>query len=275
MNPDRISDWNALLASWTDFARRAASLPKTSQTARLQQVLPAIIGLQAITHAAAEIHELPEAEQIVGLDRADVLRIQYDAQVRAAWDDGFEELPNELLALLDDAVQAVKLARSGGFMWVVASDRFVVAHPEPLVAALTALKSSDGSSAFRGDLWVPTPGVPLFAGSPIAFVAGARGVTPGHEIVAITESWLEGGEGEFEPVGEHGWIFGMRQVYRQFDFRKGGPVRDVVVTMGEEPGGQALLVRAIKGGAAMPVHMMPKFNGKLPALPVEWADEAL
>lgn len=141
------------------------------------------------------------------------------------------------------------------------TDRLVAAHPEILILRLSELN-------FRGDLYVPSPGISLFRGSPAAFARLPDGQRPDeHVIRAIKEFLVEASRPERVPA--------LRQVFRQYDFAKAGPVRDLVVVEHESSpavGGQALLVRAMCAGRAQTVQLPPRKRADIPPLPVVFQD---
>src|SRR5262245_40321112 len=47
--------WPALLGHWTAFAQNSLALPKTADGDRWRAAVPAIIGLQALTHALGDL----------------------------------------------------------------------------------------------------------------------------------------------------------------------------------------------------------------------------
>jgi DNA-binding transcriptional LysR family regulator len=105
----QILTWATLLARWTDFARSAVALPREGEGGRLRQAVPSLIGLQAVTHALAELDRLPELERSVGLDRAEVLIGRYDAAIGAIW--AGEPRPDNVSEFVTDANAALEGAK--------------------------------------------------------------------------------------------------------------------------------------------------------------------
>jgi hypothetical protein len=248
-----------LLAKWTDFARAAVALPKDACGERWRSAVVPIISLQAITQALGELDLLAADERALALDRAEV-QSRADAQaLHAIWRG--EEMPEAVIELIDDARLAVQSGRDAGVEWVVAQERMTAEHPGELVAALL-------SRGFAGDLYVPTPGVAMFETSPAVFARLANGAMPDDETIEMISEWFDG-------VGEPERVAGMRQAYRQFDFRVGRAVRDLVVPMRAPlPGGQPLLVCAIERGEARPVTLPPRKSAEIAPLPVVEGDDA-
>jgi hypothetical protein len=111
---------------------------------------------------------------------------------------------------------------------------------------------------FAGDLYLGAPGQVLSETCPIAFLHEPGGGMPDGEVIAAVAGFLDanGVEGEEIRRGP------PRQAYRQFDFSRGGPVRDLVVWMGGDPQpGQPLLVPVVLAGQGQPVAL-PQRRGK-------------
>jgi hypothetical protein len=110
----RVLTWAALLAEWTEFAKSAVALPTTGQGGKLREAVPALIGLQAVTQALAELDQLPEGERALGIDRAEVLIGRYGVALAAIWGAG---VPAQVQEVVDDARAALvgaRALRSGG-----------------------------------------------------------------------------------------------------------------------------------------------------------------
>jgi hypothetical protein len=103
----QVLTWSALLARWMDFAKSAVALPRDGEGGRLRAAVPALIGLQAVTHALAELDQLPPPERGVGLDRAEVLIERYGDDLRAIWNG---TLPAQVSEVVRDARVALEAA---------------------------------------------------------------------------------------------------------------------------------------------------------------------
>ncbi|MFA6045644.1 MAG: hypothetical protein WC718_11725 [Phycisphaerales bacterium] len=239
---DRVITWAGLLAKWTEFAQSAGALPTTGDGARMRACVPAIIGLQAITHALAELDELPIDEYALGQDRAEVVIRRHVDEIHYAWEA--EPLPDALREIISDARLALLATKSAGLEWRVQGGPLVADHPAEFGTSLIG-------AGFVGDLYLPAPGVPLFDGCPAAFLKAPNGAKPEKEFAAAVREFLR-------VVAKPTRVKFMRQAYRQFDFGTGKIRRDFVVPMnGELPGGQPLLVPVIIGGELQPVPMPP------------------
>ncbi len=256
-DPSRARTWATLLAYWTEFAQRAVALPAEGEGGRWKASVAPIIGLQAITHALAETETLPPDERALGLDRAELLIRRHAKELHGAWRG--EPMPEAIDELLQDAAHALVGAQSLGLEWLVRAEALEADHPAELVAALLA-------SGFTGDLDLPAPGVPLFAGCVAAHLRPGRRAAIDPDHAALVGAFL--GQPERLVAAPRG-VRVRRLAYRQFDFAQGGPVRDVLAPEDQLPAGQPLLVRAIEGGQAQPVPLPPRRSAPIQPLPVE------
>ncbi len=251
-----MQTWSALLAHWTDFARASVALPDDGEGGRWKRAVPHVIALQATTMALGEVDRIEDAERPVALDRAEITCRESVGAIHELWRG--EPVPALVSELIDDSRVAFELAANAGVEWVVTADRVECGHPAELVAGLR-------KTGFLGELFVPSPGQPVFRGAPAAFARGPAGAPPTDEQIVLIARFL--GQGA---VGEPERITLPRQVYRQFDFGAGGPVKDLVVPMNEDlPSGQPVLVLAIEGGEPVSVPLPPREPPTLGALPVE------
>jgi hypothetical protein len=253
---DRAMTWAALLGKWTEFAQSALALQDNDEGGRLKDAVPAIITLQAVTHACAELGQLEPDERALGTDKAELLIKQNAAELNRIWSG--EVMPEAIIEIVEDAQLALRAVTQGGIEWVVAAEAIVAQHPSEILETLVV-------SGFVGDLFLPTPGVPIFQNAPAVF---ARGFEPDTEIGAmlleLIPAFLDG-------VDEAEMVSIARQVYRQFDFSKGGPVRDLVQPMDATlTPGQPLLIPAILAGEVQPISLpIPGAEHQRP-LPVEF-----
>ncbi|MEQ8770394.1 MAG: hypothetical protein RIB60_07790 [Phycisphaerales bacterium] len=253
--PD-ITTWSALLAHWTEFARASVALPDEGEGGRWKRAVPHVIALQATTMALGELDRLDDAERPVALDRAEITCRDATGAIHDLWRG--EPVPELVSELIDDSRVAFERAANAGVEWVVTAERVVCDHPAELVAGLR-------KSGFAGELFVPAPGQPVFRGAPAAFARGPAGSAPSDAQLALIAKFL----GK-KNVGEPERIALPRQVYRQFDFAAGGPVKDLVVPMNEDlPPGQPVLVLAIEGGESASVPLPPREAPRIGSLPVE------
>lgn len=259
--PDALT-WSALLAKWTEFAQSVVALPENEEGDRWRDAAAPIITLQACANAMGDLDELSSDERLFGLDKAEILIQRSAKQLHALWTG--EPLPHEITEIIDDARRARSAAAGRGLEWIVADERLIAPHPGDLQ---TVLASAD----FSGDLMLPTPGVPLFEGAPCAFLRGRMGEIPADELIEVIEAYLSTCDGEWDGPEA---VAGPRQVYRQFDFAAGGPVRDLVAPMDRDlPAGQPQLMPAIESGDVLPVPLPIRGADQVRSLPVEQADE--
>lgn len=262
-NTSQNMTWATLLAHWASLARASMALPAGADGDRWRAAVPAIIDLQAVTCALDDLDRLAEPdERALALDKADML-IQRDAEaLKELWNG--EELHAELQSLIVDACAAHAAAEEGGIEWVVTTERLVAQHPAELVEVLMAM-------GFAGDLYVPAPGMPIFRTCPAAFARDLNGASPNREMCKAIRAFL-GGSGAVSKPKRMPYLC---MAYRQFDFSKGGAVRDVVEPLGDEPApGQALLIPAILEGEPQPVGLPPRNMPRLEALPVVFDEDS-
>ncbi|HLO40859.1 MAG TPA: hypothetical protein VK176_07535 [Phycisphaerales bacterium] len=255
--------WAMLLARWTEFARASVALPRKGEQGRWRSAVADIIGLQALAQAMGEVDELVRpGERTLGLDLADIQIKAHARNLHEIWKDA--PLPEQLVDLIDDARAMHTACRNAGVEWSVASEQLMAEHPSALVEVLRVM-------GFKGDLYVPTPGVTLFQTCPAIYLSMPGGEIPDEEIMAVIDAHA-GWEGE---LAEPERMYGMRQAYRQFDFLRGGALRDVVLPVDAGlPGGQPLLVCAIRAGEAQGVTLPPRKSAPMNPLPVEFLEEA-
>ena len=255
-SPERQLTWTILLAKWTQIAKSSLNLPQTAEGDRWRAAVPAIINLQAASEAFWDMDDLHGEERAVAFDKGSVLIRTAAAELNTIWKG--EQLPEAAEEIVAEALSAIAIARFGGIEWRLIDAEVTSEHPAELVAALRGI-------GFDGDLFLPTPGVSLFRGSPLAFARGPLGAkVPDNMLDLIDEFLAAETEVEFVP--------GFRQVYREFDFLKGGASRDVVQPFeGGVVAGQPLLVQAIEEGDALPVTLPPR-HGKIAPVPVVFAE---
>jgi hypothetical protein len=261
-SPDRELTWAILLARWTEFARASVALPTEGTGGKWRAAVADIISLQAVTEALSEVDDLTgEGGRAHGLDLAGVQIKTHAGNLHAIWHD--EPLPEQIVLLIDDARRMHAGCLSAGVEWGVVSEELTAEHPSGLVAMLLAM-------GFKGDLYVPTPGVQIFETCPAVFVSIAGGGIPEDEVLdAIEQDGPWNGD-----LGEAERVYGLRQAYRQFDFLRGGALKDVVLPISAGlPGGQPLLVCAIRNGEAQPVTLPPKKSAPLKQIEVEFLEE--
>ena len=256
MSDDPTITWAALLAHWTDFARSAAALGDEGEDGLWKRAVPHVIALQATTMALGELDRIDPEGRPLALDRAELTCRDAAGAVHELWKG--EAMPEGLAELIHDARVAFEQAANAGVEWIVKAERLTGEDPSALVARLT-------KAGFRGELFVPTPGVVLFKGSPAAFARGPGGSPPTVEHERTIADFLGVKRGVVSPAERIG---SPRQVYRQVDFATGKVRRDVVVGLHETlPPGQPMLALAIDAGEATGV--LQPYRGPAPVEAVE------
>lgn len=261
--PDAPVSWTTLLAGWTEFARSAVALPDSPDSDRWRASVAPAIALHATAMALGELTRLDPEERPLAMDRSELTIREQAARLNETW--RAEPMPGSLTELIDDARLAWETALHEGSEWTVESDRFVAIHPADLAEKLL-------DAGFVGEVLVPAPGVPLFKGSVCATARERDGGPVDDEIAAIVRAFLTKCEGK---ASKHpAASLPLRQVYRQFDFAKGGPVRDLVApVVGDLPPGQPLLVPVVSGGGPCHVPLPARNAGETRPVPVEFEGE--
>lgn len=258
----RQMTWSALLGRWTEFAKSAVALPTDGEGGRYRRAVAPAIALQATTQALGEIDTIDPQERAFAIDRAELTIRTHAAELHEIW--SAEALPDAVRELIEDAADALELALAAGAEWLVESDTLIAGHPGALGEALRDL-------GFNGDVLVPAPGVPLFRGAPAIFARDKAGGQPDDDALAAIMAFAATLEGE---PSEPALVPYGRQVYRQFDFAKGGPVRDFVAPLNADlPPGQPLLVPIVQEGEVCSVPLPPKASKPIDPVPVEFAED--
>ena len=255
---DPIS-WSTLLAGWVSFAQRALALPKDEQGQRWRDSVAPTIGLHALAMALGEIDKVDPEERPLAMDKSEIGIKAHVAELNEIWRG--EPMPESIIELIEDAKAAWELALYEGVAWIVASERFVAFHPAELGDALL-------NAGYLGEVMIATPGVELFKGAPIAIARNNSGGQPEDDILRMIQDFLEACDGQVE----HPLIVRpVCQVYRQFDYLKGGSAKDLVApVIGELQAGQPLLIPVVIGGEMCPVPLPPKAAKPMDAVEVVW-----
>jgi hypothetical protein len=100
--------WTGLLAQWVQFAQASLAIPDEQDGPRWRTCVPAVINLQAVTFALADLDQLAVDERALGLDKAEMLIEHNTRIIRTAWADA--TLTPMLRELCDDARAALRAA---------------------------------------------------------------------------------------------------------------------------------------------------------------------
>jgi hypothetical protein len=237
----RAQTWSALLAGWTDFARSAAALPKSGDAGLLRRSVPAIIGLQALTHAMREIDTLPSAEYAPGVDRASIGVRTLVQELHAIWRG--EPMPDALAEIIADARDHLDIASSSGVEFVPVDDPYQV---PAIDAALIERWIRDYT--IDGELWLAPASLVLRASLPVCFLKEPSGRPPAAALLGAIADALPGCLWRRVPR--------MRQVYQTLDAE--GAVKSFVVKpMNELPVGRPLLRQVVARGRAIDAFGSP------------------
>ena len=112
-DPDQRLSWALLLAAWTDFAQAAVAIPPGPHAEHWKRSVPAIIELQAATHALCHLDALPARDRHVALDTAEALITSRSAALESLWATNPPlAVPSAIVELISDAHSAAAAARS-------------------------------------------------------------------------------------------------------------------------------------------------------------------
>jgi len=261
--PERTHDgastatWATLLAGWTEFARSAVALPDDAEGSRWKDSIAPAIALHATSMALPELIKLDPEERPLAMDRAEMLIREQSAALNTTWRG--EPMPGSLTDLIADARLAWERSLHEGLEWSAASERFVTKHPSVLAESLL-------DAGFVGEVCLLNPNTTAFKGSIVATARERDGGPVDDEIAGIITAYLKRCEGL---AGEPVVAMPIRQVYREMDFVKGGPVRDVrTPVVGVLPAGQPLLIPVVSGGAAGSLPPPSRQPAEMAPLPV-------
>ncbi len=261
MNTRDTTTWATLLAGWVEFAQSAVALPKDETGDRWRASIAPSIGLHALSMALAELHKIDPEERPVAMDKAELGIKEYARSLNATWSG--DPMPESILQLVDDAKTAWEESLHEGVVWIASSGQFVTRHPADVLDGLI-------DAGFLGEVFYATPGTQLFEGAPVAWTRENSGGQPEDDVIGLISELLASCDGE---VSEPQVVRPVHQVYRQFDFLKGGAQRDLVAPVtGELPPGQPLLIPLLAGGDTCPVPLPPRSSKPLDPVQVEWAD---
>ncbi|MFG0330239.1 MAG: hypothetical protein ACF8PN_10110 [Phycisphaerales bacterium] len=263
--------WAALLAQWLDFARASVAFPQTDEGARWKSSVPAIINLQAVTFALAEIDDLPADERALGVDRAEILLRENVAALHELWEDA--EMPGGMIDLVDDARLALEAALAGPTI------EFAVPRAEragPSMAQSTMVMPDLGAiidelldAGFAGSIYAAPGGTLLLPGEPWLIISGSSEAA--REILKA-KTGETGGDGlwrrfvgALEPATP-GATSRPRQIYRSVD-ESGIISQDTLAPLWGDPvAGRPLLAPVVEDGER---------RADLFAVPASWVEKQM
>lgn len=217
LHPETLT-WTALLAKWMDFARASLAAPRDAEGDRWRAAVPAVINLQAVTFALADLAQLPVEERPLGRDRAELLIVENTARLHDIWRG--EPMPESLVEISADARAALErsvYADAVELIWE---------GPQSMVMPAVPIGGEHGMLA------VMQPGTIVMPGEPVAWWVERDGrpimqAVPGCRQRAVSMP---------------------RQVYRQLD-EEGRILGDVVAPLDDDlPPGMPLLVPLFEHG---------------------------
>jgi hypothetical protein len=206
LQPEALT-WTGLLGRWIEFAQAALALPDDAEGDRWRRSVPAIINLQAVTFALADLGSIPWEEHDLARDRAEILVRKNAAEMEDAWRS--VAMPPELLELLADANSALAHAEFAG------SRQLRWTGSDVLVMPALAEELLEGNT---GTLALAQPGTLIMPGEPVAWWCGFDGAALAE---ALPGCALE------QPVLP-------AQIYRQLG-DDGHMERDVITAVTDDP----------------------------------------
>lgn len=254
--------WAALLAGWVRYAQSAVALPKDEQGQRWRDSVTPTIGLHALAMALGEIDKVDPDERPLAMDKSELGIKDHAGVLNEIWRS--EQMPDSIIELIEDAKSAWESALYEGVAWIVDSERFVLFHPAELANALL-------DAGYIGEVFVSAPGVEMFKGAPIAIARNNSGGQPEDDVLRMIQDFLNACHGKLD----HPQIIRpICQVYRQFDFLRGGAAKDLVVPVtGDLQAGQPMLVPVVSGGEMCSVPLPPKASKPMDTVEVVWIEE--
>jgi hypothetical protein len=115
LGPTKLT-WAALLGRWIEFAKASMALPDDAEGDRWRESVAAVINLQAVTFALADLAPLPPDECALALDKSRIIIDDNVDRLHAIW--SAQKLPVSLVELCQDAQLALTTAsgvyRGGG-----------------------------------------------------------------------------------------------------------------------------------------------------------------
>ena len=196
LHPEALT-WTALLGRWMDFAKASVAMPKDAEGDRWRACVPAVINLQAVTFALADLGELPVEERPLGRDKAEMIIRDNAGKVREPFRG--VEMPDSRAEICADARAALEASVWAGAVELVWEGPGVMVVPH-LPDALALIMPLVGGVA------IMQPGTLVMPGEPVAWWVDREGG-------ALAETLLDVmGKAAAQLVGGVG---GARQVYRQ------------------------------------------------------------
>ncbi|UCD76819.1 MAG: hypothetical protein JSV91_07800 [Phycisphaerales bacterium] len=233
LHPEALT-WTALLGRWMDFAKASLAVPRDAEGDRWRACVPAVINLQAVTFALADLGELPVKERPLGRDKAEMIIRDNARKVRETFRGAV--MPDSLAEICADARAALKASVWAGAVELVWEGPGVFVVPGGITDACVEDDAGDADVPGVGTLAVMQPGTLVMPGEPVAWWVDREGGALADVLVEVM------GDAAAYVVG------GARQVYRQMD-DAGRIVRDVLAPITAEPlPGLPLLVPLLESG---------------------------
>ncbi|MDY7108979.1 MAG: hypothetical protein SYC29_10125, partial [Planctomycetota bacterium] len=217
LHPETLT-WTALLGTWMDYARASVAAPKDAEGDRWRAAVPAVINLQAVTFALADLARLPVEDRPLARDRAELLIVDNAAKLHELWRG--EEMPESLIEISEDARAALERSVFTGAV------ELVFEGPGTMVMPAAPIDGEEGTLA------IMQPGTIVMPGEPVAWWVERDGSPIAQAVPGCRQREVNM----------------PRQVYRQLD-EEGRITGDVVAPLDAElPPGMPLLVPLYEQG---------------------------
>jgi len=212
--------------------------------------------------ALGEIEKVTLEERPLAMDKSELGIKDHVTQLNEIWRS--EPMPESIIELIEDAKEAWEVSVYEGVVWVTSSDRFEAFHPAQLASDIL-------DAGYIGEVLIASPGIQMFKGAPVAIARNNSGGQPEDDVLGMIQAFLSACDGD---VDHPQIIRPICQVYRQFDFLKGGASKDLVIpVISELQAGQPLLIPIVSGGEMCPVPLPPKSGKPMDPVDVVWLDE--
>jgi hypothetical protein len=107
LQPEALT-WTGLLAQWVQFAQASLALPADAESERWRSSVPAIINLQAVMFALADLDRLEADEHCLALDKAELVIRAAESSLAQVW----KHAPASVSEILIDAHAALRARRA-------------------------------------------------------------------------------------------------------------------------------------------------------------------
>jgi hypothetical protein len=151
LHPETLT-WTALLGKWMDFARASVAAPRDAEGDRWRAAVPAVINLQAVTFALADLAQLPVEDRSLARDRAELLIVENTTKLHDIWRG--EPMPKSLVEISVDARAALERSVYAGAVELIWEGQ------QTLVMPAAPVHGEEGTLAIMQPGTIVMPGEP-------------------------------------------------------------------------------------------------------------------